>query len=124
MIIYNKDNLNQIVENPDLAKGYLCEVEVVKGHKEQLTETKESGGEMVTTTYPACDIVEKVIVYASYTPSELKSAQISELQRQLCETDYKAIKYAEGEITAAEYASTKELRQRFRQKINELEASL
>ena len=40
----------------------------------------------------------------------------------LAETDYKAIKYAEGELSADEYAPTKQQRIEWRAKINELQA--
>ena len=49
--------------------------------------------------------------------------RISELKRLLAESDYKAIKYAEGEITEEEYAPIKEQRRAWRVEINELEAS-
>ena len=47
--------------------------------------------------------------------------QIAELKAQLAETDYKAIKYAEGWITEEEYAPIRAERQALRDKINELE---
>lgn len=49
------------------------------------------------------------------------NAEIYALKSQLAETDYKAIKYAEGWITAEEYAETKAQRQAWRDRINELE---
>ena len=48
-------------------------------------------------------------------------AEIAELKAELSSTDYKAIKYAEGWITAEEYAETKAQRQAWRDRINELE---
>ena len=53
--------------------------------------------------------------------AEFKQMQISQLKAQLAETDYKAIKYAEGWISAEEYAPIKAERQRIRNQINELE---
>ena len=50
--------------------------------------------------------------------------EIQQLKKQLSDTDYKAIKYAEGQISESEYASVKELRQGYRDRINELEALL
>ena len=47
--------------------------------------------------------------------------QIRELKIQLENTDYKAIKYAEGLLTEEEYAEVKAQRQEWRAKINELE---
>lgn len=47
--------------------------------------------------------------------------RISELKQLLTDTDYKAIKYAEGEITAEEYAPIREQRRAWRVEINNLE---
>lgn len=44
--------------------------------------------------------------------------EISQLKKALSDTDYKAIKYAEGELTAEEYAPDKEQRAYWRQRIN------
>lgn len=60
-----------------------------------------------------------------HTKSELstieKTSRINELKRLLMETDYQAIKYAEGELTIEEYALTKAKRASWRKEINELE---
>ena len=50
--------------------------------------------------------------------------QIMALKEELAASDYKAIKYAEGLITAEEYEPIKEARQELRNKINELEKQL
>ena len=50
--------------------------------------------------------------------------EITQLKKQLSDTDYKAIKYAEGQISEEEYASVKAERQGYRDRINELEALL
>jgi hypothetical protein len=47
--------------------------------------------------------------------------RIAELKQLLAESDYKAIKFAEGWLTADEYADTKAERQAWRNEINELE---
>jgi hypothetical protein len=47
--------------------------------------------------------------------------EITQLKKQLSDTDYKAIKYAEGQISEEEYASVRELRQSYRDRINYLE---
>ena len=49
-------------------------------------------------------------------------AQINELKEKLRETDYQAIKYAEGLISEEDYAVIKKQRQEWRDKINELES--
>lgn len=50
--------------------------------------------------------------------------EIDELKKQLVDTDYKAIKYAEGQLTEEEYAPIKNQRQLWRNRINELEEEL
>jgi len=50
--------------------------------------------------------------------------RIIELKELLKETDYRAIKYAEGCYTEEQYQPYKELRQSYRQEINELEKEL
>ena len=50
-----------------------------------------------------------------------KQFQIDLLKKQLDDTDYKAIKYAEGLISEEEYAPIKAERQKIREEINKLE---
>ena len=50
--------------------------------------------------------------------------EINELKKKLFDTDYKAIKYAEGWLTDEEYAEAKAQREEWRKRINKLEASL
>ena len=50
-----------------------------------------------------------------------KYFRIQYLKLQLTSTDYKAIKYAEGQISEAEYTSVKAQRQSWRDEINKLE---
>ena len=49
--------------------------------------------------------------------------EVKELKQRLASTDYMAIKFAEGWITAEDYAPTKAQRQEWRDRINELENS-
>ena len=50
--------------------------------------------------------------------------EIQQLKKQLSDTDYKAIKYAEGQISEEEYSPIRLQRQSYRDRINELEALL
>ena len=50
-----------------------------------------------------------------------RKKEIGELKAKLAATDYQAIKFAEGWITAEDYAPTKALRNSWRDRINELE---
>lgn len=47
--------------------------------------------------------------------------QIRILKQQLADTDYQAIKYAEGQLSDEEYAPIREQRQAWRDEINKLE---
>lgn len=49
---------------------------------------------------------------------------IREYKRMLADTDYMAIKYAEGLLTESDYSSVKAERQQWRAEINEIEAQL
>ena len=57
---------------------------------------------------------------------ERKKAIESEIAglKLLTGTDYKALKFAEGQISEKDYAETKQQRQSLRDKINELESEL
>lgn len=50
--------------------------------------------------------------------------RIVNLKSNLSSTDYKAIKYAEGELSAEEYAETREQRRAWRKEINALEEEI
>lgn len=50
--------------------------------------------------------------------------RISEFKKLLSESDYKALKYAEGIISESEYAVIKTQRQEWRNEINKLEEQL
>lgn len=68
------------------------------------------------------DMTDEEIKEMSLTiPPEL---EIESLKQRLADTDYLAIKYAEGWISEAEYAPTKTLRQNWRDEINRLESTL
>lgn len=66
------------------------------------------------------------------TPEQIKKEielgkilnRIDELKRNLTNTDYKAIKFAENEISAEEYAETKAKRKAWRDEINRLEEEI
>ena len=50
--------------------------------------------------------------------------EIIQLKKQLSDTDYKAIKYAEGQISEEDYSEIKSERQGYRDRINYLESQL
>lgn len=57
-------------------------------------------------------------------PEVSKEDRIAELKQALLDTDYKAIKYAEGWLTEEEYEPIKVQRQVWRDEINALEAEI
>ena len=74
------------------------------------------------------DEVEDILVYKPYSEQEIKTIKnnnrIIELKQKLKDTDYKAIKYAEGELSVEEYSETKAQRRAWREEINKLEEEL
>lgn len=71
------------------------------------------------------EIAAREAAQAAYLASpEYKLQRIADLKAQLAESDYKAIKFAEGLLTMAEYAPVKEHRQSLRDEINKLEGEL
>lgn len=63
-------------------------------------------------------------IFGDRNENEAVQAEINQLKSNLAATDYIAIKYAEGWITAVDYLPTKQQRQTWRDRINELELSL
>lgn len=61
-----------------------------------------------------------IVAKSKPTEEELKKIRIDDLKKLLADTDYKAIKYAEGLITEEEYAETKAQRQAWREELNAL----
>jgi hypothetical protein len=63
---------------------------------------------------------ETGVLLSDEIPTEVES-EIADLKAKLSDTDYEAIKYAEGITSAEEYAATKAQRQAWREQINALE---
>ena len=70
------------------------------------------------------DLTFNIEKYNTRKQKLLIEPQIIELKQKLADTDYKAIKYAEGAISEEEYAPIKQQRQAWRDEINELEEQL
>ena len=67
---------------------------------------------------------EEIAAVLEYQHKDEIYTKISELKHKLADTDYQAIKYAEGAMTAAEYAPYKADRAKWRAEINDLEKKL
>jgi hypothetical protein len=68
--------------------------------------------------------VEEEPVEPEPTEKELIEREISDLKDQLAESDYKTLKYVEGQIDEKEFEEIKAERQALRDKIGELEEKL
>ena len=142
MKIYNESK-TEMLENVDLEKGYLKKDKLVlrvvpaqeevqeQFHYEYKDYTNDKGEvygrdriKVIDVPYqPAVEEheeTEDIQVYVPYTEEELKVNKIAELKSLLLSTDYKAIKYAEGELTAEEYEPTKQQRKAWREEIRKL----
>ena len=138
MRVFNEDKTEEITEY-DLSSGYLREDVLIKHIPEQL-EQQEVSHEHIIAEYPnggkeieividtpyqpyvaAHDEEENILVYKRYTQKDIDARRIDELKNLLASTDYKAIKYAEGIISAKDYEPIKIQRQQWREEINKLE---
>ena len=96
-------------------------VEVTDERHAELVEMANSGKELYLT-----NLVEKSFDLREIVISQERQRQnrIAELKSLLAQTDYQAIKYAEGQLSASEYAEMKKQRQMWRDEINELETEV
>lgn len=143
MRIFNETKTEEL-QIYDLENGYLkpdklfiahhdaVEDVTEQGHYEVVAECPATGGKEVVWVVDiagvkprdALDEYEDIQVYVPYTHAELAAREIAQLKAKLSATDYQAIKYAEGILTAEEYADMKAQRQAWRDRINELEGTL
>ena len=145
MKIYNQTK-TKVVENPDLSLGHL-EESTLAIHHDAVEGIEEQGHWVTLAEYPnggkdvewvvdvpgveakeAYDEEEDILVYIPFTDVELRKinaqSRIAELKKFLADTDYQAIKYAEGELSVSEYEETKQNRRAWRAEINELQKEL
>lgn len=152
MKVYNKDK-TKILEKYNLKKGYLVDDILVthilavegrkeEGHYETISEYPNGGKDVkwivdieAIEAIEEHDKTEKIQVYVPYTQEEIKAKQkekeienknnkINEYKNLLSSTDYKVIKYVEGYYTDKEYNEIKKIRERYREKIRQLERNI
>lgn len=110
--IYDDKHLGNFTENSDLAYQ-------LGWYDNQVSKDDVEQSEINGWTYLkgfAPHKTESMILVEQY------QAEIVELKKYLSDTDYKAIKYAEGEITESDYQEVKSQRHDARVRINELES--
>lgn len=142
MKVYNANKTEEFIEY-DLSKGYLKNdkitrhINAVVGQKEvfhyETIKEYPNGGKDVKKIIDIPEIeaveehdeTEEILVYIPYTEQELEKQKaqkrIAQLKKWLKDTDYQAIKFAEGELSLEEYQETKNERKAWRLEINQLE---
>lgn len=116
-ILVFKDNKWQVEQEFYVGKIVDCQGErAVKYVTDNgLTFEKCDGGFKIVEK-PVPKKTESMIIIEQY------QSEIVELKKYLFDTDYKAIKFAEGEITETDYQEVKSQRHDTRVRINELES--
>ena len=111
-ILYDDKHLGSFTESTQLAHqlGWQDNAVAITD-----TEVSEVDGWVYLKGY-APQKTESMILIEQY------QSEIIELKKYLSDTDYKAIKYAEGEITESDYQEVKSQRHNARVRINELES--
>ena len=110
--IYDDKHLGSFTENVQIAQqlGWQDNTVAITD-----TEVSEVNG-CVYLKGCAPQKTESMILIEQY------QSEIIELKKYLSDTDYKAIKFAEGEITESDYQEVKSQRHNARVRINELES--
>ena len=145
MRVFNQSKTQELTEY-DLSKGYLKD-DIITTHYNEVQEVQEVGHYETIAEYsnggkdvkwvidvegveyqPEKDVEEKIQVYVPFTQKELRiqeiNNRISELKKLLADSDYRAIKYAEGQYTFQEYQPYLLQRKAWRDEINQLEIEL
>ena len=141
MRVFDENKIIELSEY-DLEKGYLKKDKLFIAFHPEVTPIPEIGHYEVEKEYPnggktmvwvvdlpatkgeaSWNEYEDIQVYIPYTAKELAQKRIGFLKNQLSETDYQAIKYAEGIMSSTEYEPIKNQRQSWRDEINYLQTS-
>ena len=96
-------------------------VEVTDERHAELVEMANSGKELYVKSIKDKEFALRDIIVSQ---EQQRQNRIAELKSLLAQTDYQAIKYAEGQLSASEYAEMKKQRQTWRDEINELETEV
>ena len=136
--IYNEAK-TQIIENPDLANGYLKDDKILINTipaQEEIKEVShyeyveyENGGKdrikVIDIPYSPAkekeEIFENIKVYIPYSQKEKIKKRIIELKEKLSSLDYKTIKFVQGHLSTEEFEKVKIECEKYRNEINSLE---
>lgn len=103
------------------SKFTIADLEIGDPEEINLHKTKYINGELVAMDDYTIEYKTEQEIKAHNQEIENK---IAEYKQRLADSDYKAIKYAEGLLSVEEYEPIKLQRQEWRDKINELEEEL
>ena len=112
--MYDDGHLGSFTESPEMAYRFGWTENRIG--KDEVQQSDKNGWTYVKDKCPM------------QTDSDIRIAEarleITRLKRLLSDSDYKAIKFAEGEISAEDYESTKTQRKAWRAEINRLEEKI
>jgi hypothetical protein len=138
MKVYNQEK-TKILNEYDLSKGYLKEDKIVSKIIPSQEEIKEefhyefkeypNGGKdrikIIDIPYQPFQEekyeYEDIQIFIPYTEKEKAEIRIAELKEFLKNTDYKALQFAEGELSAENFEPIKQQRKKWREEINKWE---
>lgn len=103
-------------EQADPSLGTICKTTIIRPEATPIDN--------ITKYAYADEDYEDVIIYTRTPDDVLTANRIAELKRNLADTDYVAIKIAEGVATAEEYSEVLASRREWRAEINRLEETL
>ena len=115
MAYYRIDKNNNIIDNANFKYADDClqtEKNIVRGFDGKLVFEEETNTQSYLTAKQ------------EYETNNNNYNRIAELKQLLANSDYKAIKYAEGLISEEEYSNIRAMRQAYRLEINELEEKI
>lgn len=91
----------------------------------QSTQTDENGIEHTTTVKQNFTVpVYSIQAIPALTDKEIAEGRIIALKQSLADSDYKVLKYTEGELSEEEWVTAKAERQSWRDEINRLQQSM
>ena len=136
MRIFNQEKTQELFD-VDETKGVFKKDKLFLRHVEKVEEkshlkvvkTYANGGKDVEKVVDVVgteehDEFEDILVFVPFSEKELAQIEIEKLKQNLLETDYKAIKFAEGVLSEQDYEKTRNERQSWRNQINALQKQL
>ncbi len=128
-MIINKNNLNYQTRSNQPRQNWLKDNEyVVIDDGSELAQKFIKNYPFVELIYDELkNVIDVKVLKEQKEATEKRQRTLGEIERlkqKLSDTDYQAIKYAEGQILEEEYAPIKAKRQVWRDEINKLEAEL